>query len=189
MAFPDYKRDLLAAGFDTNRLLDRYFHSGQSWVFIGAHPEEEPSFKSDLARRLLVSLEVPLHPLQLILCGSAHLVPEKLGKPFDSLASDIDVAVVSAEMFDRWWSELQLIELVPAVLKRVADDLFWGFINPANVYSISKIGREWWGVFGGIQTDRAKGVRGRLYRNYWSMQNYHAHAIIEGRKKLLGMRV
>jgi hypothetical protein len=129
----------------------------------------------------------------LILCGSAHLgfspVPSKLGKPFDPTSSDIDVAIVSAEIFDRWWSELQTIELVPAVLQRVADDLFWGFINPANIKDVSQIGREWWEVFGSIQTDRARGVRGRLYRYYWSMQSYHAHAIIEGRRRLHGVRV
>src|SRR5262249_20345431 len=118
-------------------MLDRYFHSGQSSVFIGAPPEAESVFKRDLVRQLHTCLRIPLHPLQLILCGSAHLgfspVPEKLGKPFDSSLSDIDVAVVSIELFDRWWSELQSIELIPAVLTKVANDLFWGFINPANV--------------------------------------------------------
>src|ERR1019366_3612951 len=102
MAFPDYKRDLLAPDFDASRVLDRYFHSGQSVVFYGAHPETEPSFKRDLVIRLHESLDVRLHPLQIILCGSAHLgfspVPGKLGNPFNSLSSDIDVAVVSEEL-------------------------------------------------------------------------------------------
>jgi hypothetical protein len=134
-----------------------------------------------------------LHPFQLIVCGSAHLgfspVPGKLGRPFDSSSSDIDVSVVSTELFDRWWGELQLSKaLVPAVLTRIAEDLFWGFINPANVNNLSEIGQKWWDLFGGIRTDRAKGVRGRLYHNYWSMQNYHIHAIVGGRKELQGMR-
>src|SRR5262245_48591071 len=104
MAFPDYKRDLLAANFDVNRILDRYCHSGQSAIFMGASPDTEPFFKNDIARRLCDSLCVRLHPLQLIICGSAHLgfspVPDKLGKPFDSSSSDIDVAVVSTELFE-----------------------------------------------------------------------------------------
>jgi hypothetical protein len=193
MAYADYRNDLLAAAFDANRMLDRYFHSGQSVAFLGAHPEAEPAFKTDLARRLYGSLQVQLHPLQLILCGSAHLgfspVPDKLGKAFDSRSSDIDVAVVSADLFDDWWSELQASDILPSVLKRVSEDLFWGFINPANVNNVSDIGRKWWRLFGEIKTERASGVRGRVYRNFWSMQSYHMHAINEARKTLLNQRV
>jgi hypothetical protein len=195
MGFPDYKRDLEAADFDAGRMLNRYFHSGQSVVFLGAHPDEEPTFKSELARRLFEALTVHLHPLQLVVCGSAHLgfspVPDKLGKSFDPRESDIDIAIVSGDLFDRWWAQLQLqsSRLVPAVYSRVADDLFWGFINPLNVYTVTAIGQIWWSVFGGIQTDRARGVRGRLYRDFWSMQNYHRHAIEMGRKQLQHLRV
>ena len=171
MAFADYKNDLLAPTFNPNRILDRYFHSGQSAAFLGAHPEAEPAFKANLARDLYGSLQIQLHPLQLILCGSAHLgfspVPEKLGKAFDSRLSDINVAVVSMELFDDWWSELQSSQSLPTDLKRVSEDLFWGFINPANVNNVSEIGRKWWKLFGDIKTERAKGVRGRVYRNFF----------------------
>ena len=91
--------------------------------------------------------------------------------------------------FDRWWNELQQSELIPAVLTRVADDLFWGFIDPSKVYNVSAMGRKWWKIFGMLQTDRAKGVRGRLYRNHWSMQSYHIHAINGGRNTLLNQRM
>jgi hypothetical protein len=106
MGFPDYQRDLVAPDYEVERVLDRYFHCGVSHVFVGARPDEEPSFKRELVRRLRDSLRIELHPLQLMLCGSAHLgfspVPDKLGKPFDSRSSDIDVAVVSTELFDHW---------------------------------------------------------------------------------------
>jgi hypothetical protein len=111
-----------------------------------------------------------------------------LGKPFDPSSSDVDVAVVSTDLFDQWWSELQSSDLVPAIINKISEDLFWGFINPANVNNVSEMGRTWWSVFGNMETDRANGVRGRLYRNYWSMQNYHAHAIHGGRRRLLKMR-
>jgi hypothetical protein len=192
MGYPDYKRDLMAPEFNVNRVLNRYFHSGQSVVFYGAAPETEPAFKSELASHLLDALRIQLHPLQLVVCGSAHLgfspVPDKLGKPFDPSKSDIDVAVVSGELFDLWWAELQEGDPVQAVYRRIAEDLFWGFINPVNVNTVTRIGGKWWDVFGKMQTDRAQAVRGRLYRNYWSMQNYHRHAIEKGRKKLQGAR-
>ena len=97
MAYADYKRDLLAEDFDANYVLDRYFHTGQSAVFIGAQPDEEPNFKYKIARAFCTSYGIRGHPFQLIITGSAHLgfspVPGKLGKPFDSASSDIDIAV------------------------------------------------------------------------------------------------
>jgi hypothetical protein len=188
MGYPDYKRDLLAADFDATRVLYRYFHSRPSAVFQGAPPEEEPDFKWDLARRLHDALGVPLHPLELVVCGSAHLgfspVPNKLGKSFDPSSSDIDIAIVSPELFDRCWHELQSNPPVREIRERIAEELFWGFINPANVYKTSKVVSRWWDVFGNMRTDRAHGVRGRLYRDYWSMQAYHTLAINRGRDAL-----
>lgn len=192
MGFPEYRRDLEAPDFDANRMLDRYFHCGQSVAFRDSDPNEEPFFKSRLARGLEECLGVAIHPLQLILCGSAHLgfspVPEKLGKSFNSTSSDIDVAVVSSELFDRWWLELQSCDLVGAVRTKIAEDLFWGFINPWKLKEVSVLGRSWLEFFRTLETDRAKGVRGRLYRNLWSMQNYHRLAIIKARESRLMMR-
>jgi hypothetical protein len=194
MAFPDYTKDLLAGDFEPSLVLHRYFHSGQSVAFHGAPPEEEPNFKIRLCNHIQSSLGIQLHPLQLVLCGSAHLgfspVPtdEKFGKPFDSRQSDMDVAIISVELFDRWWAELQSSDLFPPDRAKVADDLFWGLINPANVYRISEIGKKWWKVFGNFPTERARSVRGRVYRNFWSMQAYHRRAIDGGRKRLLNVR-
>ena len=70
----------------------------------------------------------------------------------------------------------------------IAEDLFWGFINPFKVYELTETGDKWWRLFGGLQTDRACGVRGRVYRTYWNMQNYHKHAILGGHEILKGMR-
>lgn len=196
MCFSDYKRDLAAPGaFNPFWILDRYFHCGQTHAFAEAHPDEEPLFKGQLARALYDALGIELHPLQFVFCGSAHLgfspVPtnEKFGKPFNPSTSDIDVAVVSSDLFDRWWGELQTIELLEAVRKKVAEDIFWGFINPANAWDVSPIGRKWWKAFGSIETKRANAVRGRLYRNHWSMQSYHLLAINGGRRRLLGKRI
>ncbi len=191
MGFPDYKRDLLSEDFDANYVLDRYFHSGQSAVFNGAPPDEEANFKYSVARDIYSSFSIRVHPFQLIITGSAHLgfspVPGKLGKPFNSANSDIDIAVVSPELFDIWWTELQSGGLEPAVREDVSRDLFWGFINPAIVRDLTTCGNNWWTLFGGLNTDRAAGVRGRLYRTFWSMQSYHKLAIYRGRQELQSM--
>lgn len=189
MAFPDYKRDLLSEDFDINYVLDRYFHSGQSAVFVGAGPDVEVAFTGDVARSLFSAFGIRVHPMQIVVCGSAHLgfspVPEKLGKSFDPAKGDIDVAVISQEIFESTWNELQSVSLDPSVRASVSRDLFWGFINPANIRDVSEHGKRWWTAFGGLKTDRAAGVRGRLYRNFWSMQSYHRIAVYNGREKLL----
>lgn len=157
-------------------------------MFIGAPPDEEANFKRDVARGFFTTFLLGVHPFQLIVTGSAHLgfspVPGKLGKPFNPASSDIDIAVVSSELFDVWWSELQSRGLEPAVRETVSHDLFWGFINPANVRDASDYGAKWWQLFGGLRTERAAGVRGRLYRTFWSMQSYHKLAIFRARQEL-----
>ncbi len=189
MAFPDYKKDLLDDTVDVNYILDRYFHSGQSVVFHGAPPDEEAELKYQVATALFRAFDFRIHPFQLVICGSAHLgfspVPAKLGKPFDPTTSDIDFAVISAELFEAWWTELQSAGLDEPTREVVSRELFWGFINPSNVQSVGNIGPAWWSVFGGLRTDRAKGIRGRLYKSFWSMQSYHRLAVIYARSNLL----
>jgi hypothetical protein len=194
MSFTDYERELKSSLFDPSRVLDRFFHSGQSYVFNQAAPEEQPEFKRTIIRDLRDLLRIEIHPLQLILCGSAHLgfspVPlsNKFGKSFNPKKSDIDIAVVSPELFDQWWTELQKCKLVAGVIEDVARNLFWGFIDPSNVNQISKTAERWWKYFGDFKTDRANGVRGRVYRSFSSMENYHLEAIKGGRRLLLGER-
>jgi hypothetical protein len=192
MAFPDYKQDLLTEAFDANYVLDRYFHSGQSAVFAGGNPDAEANFKYAIAREFYAAFSLRIHPFQIVITGSAHLgfspVPGKLGKPFNPQTSDIDTAIVSSELFDLWWTELQSGGLEQAVRDPVSHDLFWGFINPSNVRDVSDSGARWWELFGKQKTDRAAGVRGRLYRTFWSMQSYHKLAIFRGRQELLAQQ-
>ncbi len=191
MGFPDFERDLRDATVDVNFILDRYFHSGQSAVFVGAPPEEEAELKEQVATELFRAFGSRVHPLQLVICGSAHLgfspIPDgdRFGRPFDPRRSDIDISVISAELFEAWWTELQSAGLDRATREVVSRDLFWGFINPASVRNVSRFGETWWTVLGRLRSNRAHGVRGRLYRSYWSMQSYHRLAVIGGRERLL----
>ncbi len=191
MSFTDYERDLRAASFDPNYVLDKYFHSAQSAVFQGAPPGEEAKLKQEVASQLLRLFGVRVHALQLVVCGSAHLgfcpIPdERFGKQFDPKKSDIDIAVISPELFESWWTELQSIGLDAETRLAVARELFWGFLNPALLRDVGEHGPKWWGLFGALRTDRAQGIRGRLYKNLWSMQSYHRIAVVEGHNRLAG---
>ena len=190
MAFADYRQDLRDETLDVNFLLDKHFHSGQPAVFQGADPGAQAKLKKDVASKVFSSFGVRVHPLQLVICGSAHLgfcpvpVSERFGRPFDPTRSDIDIAVSSPELFEAWWTELQTAGLDQDTRELISRDLFWGFINPANVQDVPNYGTKWWLLFGGLQTDRAHGIRGRLYKNMWSMQSYHRLAVLGGRRML-----
>ncbi len=189
MGFADYKKDLLARNFDSNCILDRYFDSGESHVFAGAMPDEEARLKGEVARALHSTCRVQIHPRQLVVCGSAHLgfspIPEKLGKAFSPEDDDLDIAVISVELFDAWWMELQGAGLDDDLRADVSRDIFSGFINPAKVSDASSHGSRWREAFDQLQTDRARRVCGRLYRRFWSMQTCHRQAVVQGRARLL----
>jgi hypothetical protein len=198
MGFAYYRHDLLASDFTAERILDKYFHSGRSTVFDGAPVDTEADLKRMVARSLGGAVNEPLHPMQLVVCGSAHLgfspVPGlKLGTPFNPTISDIDIAVVSDVLFDRWWAELQGCRFSADIQRKIADNLYLGLIDPSIIPNVSKTRRLWWDLFGGMTAGvsngplLARGIRGRLYRTHWSMQTYHTLAIYGAREFLQGL--
>ena len=198
MSFADYKEALVGAFYDEQAVLDRFFHTGQSHCFIGGDHDAESKLKRKVVSKLIgnfkdkASISLELHPMQLVICGSGHLgfspTPgEKLGQPFDSRKSDIDIAIVHEPLFELWWSEIR--EADPdAIPKRptVTENIFNGFIDPQYVNRATEIGGVWWETFGNIETNRADGVRGRLYKNHWAMQRYHRYAIVAAKAQLEG---
>ena len=138
--------------------------------------------------------EVRCHPHHVVVCGSAHLgfsaAPnEKFGKPFSFAESDIDVAILLPELFDRWWLELADPRVVLGKRRLdIADHLLDGYINPQFVHDYTATGREWWRLFGEFNAGGSGKVRGRIYRDPQFMQNYHRLSVIRGREKLRGAR-
>ena len=53
MGFPDYEKDLRNPEVDLELILDKYFHCGESAVFHGAPPDEEPRLKEMVAAAIL----------------------------------------------------------------------------------------------------------------------------------------
>jgi hypothetical protein len=163
-----YTKALLSDKFDdlhVERILDTCFHAGVPHVFRG-DAEAHVLFRRGIANEISSTFEVKCHPRQVVVCGSAHLgfsaAPnENLGRPFDFERSDVDVAVILPELFDRWW--LELVDWSVALGSRrdqIADNLLNGLINPQGVRGFTKTGEKWWGLFGRIAT-------GRLDRVSW----------------------
>ena len=128
--------------------------------------------------------------MQLVTCGSGHLgfspTPGvKLGQSFDPRKSDIDIAIIHEPLFELWWSEIRDVDQ-DAMTSRdaVIENIYNGFIDPQYLNRTTEIGIAWWETFGKIETNRAKGVRGRLYKNHWAMQRYHRDAIVRAKAQL-----
>lgn len=195
MDFESYKGALLAEPFDelsVKRILDAYYHSGTPFVFRGdAHAHGQ--FKRSVANEIGSAYELSCHPHHVVVCGSAHLgfsaAPKaKFGTPFNFEKSDVDIAILLPELFDRWWFEL----VDPRVIHRrrglIANHLFNGYINPKLVHVSTNTGRKWWGLFGKFAAGGFRKVRGRIYRDPQFMENYHRLSVIRGREKLRGAR-
>ena len=194
MDFDSYQRALLVEPFNelsAQRILDTYFHSGTPYLFQG-DAAAYGQFRRSVANEICTAFDLLCHPNHVFICGSAHLgfsaAPnEKFGVPFSASDSDIDVAIVLPELFDRWWLELVGPRTdLGGRRATVADDLLNGFINPRYVRESTITGKRWWELFGKSNAGGLTKVRGRIYRNPQFMENYHRLSVIRGRDKLRG---
>jgi hypothetical protein len=194
MDYEFYQAALLSEPFDEHRvecILDEYFHAGEPHVFHG-NAAAHGQFMRGVASEISSAFALRCHPRHVVICGSAHLgfsaSPKKLGKTFSPTDSDIDVAVLLPELFDRWWLELVEPRVVLGNRRIIAGHLLNGYINPQLVRDSTTIGREWWRIFGTSTATGFKKVRGRIYRDPQFMQNYHRLSVIRGRETLRGAR-
>jgi hypothetical protein len=194
--FKTYSEALLAQPFDEyniERILDAFYHCGVPYAFRG-DASAEGSFKRAIANEISSAYSLRCHPHDLVVCGSAHLgfsaaPTEKLGKAFDFNTSDIDVAVLLPELFDRWWIELaDPRTTLGDCRRRISQHLMNGYINPSIVRDITTIGKRWWKLFHNFPAIGVSKVRGRIYRNAQFMQNYHRLSVTRGRARLQGAR-
>jgi len=195
MDFESYKEALLAEPFDelsVERILDTYYHSESPHVFQG-NAAAYGQFRRALANEIGSAFGIGCHPTKVVVCGSAHLgfsaAPNaKFGTPFSFTESDVDVAILLPELFDRWWLELVDRKVVLRKRRLIAYHLLNGYINPKLVRGSTATGRKWWELFGKSAAGGFSKVRGRIYRDPQFMQNYHRLSVKRGREKLRGAR-
>lgn len=124
------------------------------------------------------------------------LSPEKYGAPFLP-ESDLDVAVVSAELFDIAWFDLlrlgrkyfRLHKSVRAwVDTHKENHIFFGFIIPDFLPGAVAISPTWFRTFKGLARNPSladRDVNGRLYRTW---NHVHVHQLYSLRKIQQGLR-
>jgi hypothetical protein len=153
-------------------------------------------FKGDYRRyfdfKNRISAKLNVHPNNIEVVGSAklgfRLKMEKIGESFGA-DSDIDVVVVSNDLFEEVWSQLILkknnawYNLSPkerANLKDCQKNLYWGYIRPDRLPTTAPFSKWWWGIFEQLSNcsdyDRRK-IRGRLFKSWHHVQMNYCYAI------------
>lgn len=140
-----------------------------------------------------------IHPQNFAIVGSAKLGfslnPAKFGQPFAE-ASDIDVVLVSEELFQSLW--FQLIEFRRTVLfrldarvKKNFEDLqrvlFFGSIRLDKLSNDFDFAREWWEFFNRISIDDRFGprrVRAAIFKT-WKHASFYYEDNIRKIKEIL----
>lgn len=109
---------------------------------------------------------------------------DRLGKQYDT-HSDIDIAVVSSELFDVAWFELTKLESITYKLTdkdrnfliECSGSISKGFISPDKLPQISNFSRNWWKIFSGLSNKdkyEYKKIRGRLFKDWWFAEKYYS---------------
>lgn len=149
--------------------------------------------------RSKVAKKFGLHPNEVLVVGSAKLgfsiAPDQEYNLFSD-ESDIDVALVSSTLFDKYWKQAFNFKYnVPywrncwEKYDEFIDFLFRGWIRP-DKFPQSKLfplGKDWWDFFQSMTSSGRYGhynIRGGLYQSYFFLENYQKICIEKCKKKL-----
>ncbi|MEP7235667.1 MAG: hypothetical protein ABI778_10255 [Ignavibacteriota bacterium] len=149
------------------------------------------AFKQDEYHKLQtkISEHFYLHPSEVALVGSAKtgfsIAPSKRYSEFSN-TSDIDIAIISSELFDEIWKSVYDFSMQGGIIWEKGDDfkksLFSGWIRPdylppSKVFSKSD---DWWKFFNDLTASRLFGsykIRAGLYKSWYFLEEYHRRNI------------
>jgi hypothetical protein len=163
---------------------------------------EKYSFSND--RELLWKLKLSLSKSFNIQIRNLEIVGSaKLGISYNdglynkklSTESDIDIVIVSNDLFEEAWIELllnednyyKLGESERDFLEDTYKTIHKGLISPDRIPRSMNFHKKWWDVFEGLSNkpeyDNRK-IRGRLFKNWWFVEKYYSTSFSKICKKL-----
>jgi predicted nucleotidyltransferase len=138
----------------------------------------------ELRKMLSDHFEVHLKNIEIV--GSAKLgislnpSPKRYGKKFGK-DSDIDLVIVSNELFDIAWHELIKREdkLFGEEEKIFScyKDIPMGIISPNKLPIQMEFSKKWWGIFESLSSNAKfenRKIRGRLFKDWWFVEKYYS---------------
>jgi predicted nucleotidyltransferase len=129
-----------------------------------------------------------IHVKNVEIVGSAKLglslSQKRLGQRYRK-ESDVDLVLVSSELFDRGWHDLlqlefkfyQLSEKDRQFLLEAYHTIHHGFISPDRLPPCSKFGEIWWRIFDDVSMKERyenRKIRGRLFKSWWFAEKYYS---------------
>ena len=144
-----------------------------------------------------VSAEFAVHPSEVLVVGSGKLgfsiVASKRYQPFGD-NSDIDIAIISPQLFDRIWTEVfgyRHERLSWPGEQEFKNYLFRGWIRPDKLPPEGRFGfrKEWWDFFRRLERQGKYGpykIRGAIWRSWHFLESYQIISIKGCRDNLGG---
>lgn len=186
MSYPS--RDEFSALLDSHdhtKIVEEFLIAGVPFAF-----RDSPSDYDTLRVALGSALHLTVDTMTVIGSGRIgfSLSPEKYGVPF-SPKSDLDVVVVSANLFDiAWFDLLRLGRKYFSLQKRVQErvdthkenNIFWGFILPDRLPGAVALSPVWFRTFKGLARNPSlagRDVNGRLYRTWDHVHVHQLHSL------------
>lgn len=179
----EFKNKLRDRTISDLEIVQGYITHGPAFVFQG---DEEKYFKL----KKTIAQRFELNPQNVIMIGSAKLgfsiSPLKLWEPFND-ESDIDMVIISPEVFDKFWKELydfniKLTDRSEEEDKQYRDFLnyfFKGWLRP-DMFPFSYSGRtEWFEFFKSISYGDYGDhkISGAIFRSHDFYEYYHIRNI------------
>jgi len=186
----NFIRDLQNKKFDDNYIIQKYLCNGSSPIF-----DESTIFliKYNIANKFSI------HPNEIILTGSAQLgfsiAPEKELNNFND-NSDIDIAIISNSLFERYWSKLLLFninvesrtEKEQKNYDKFINYLFRGWIRPDKFPFKFEKKKEWFQFFNELKSKFYKygehEFAAGIYKNFTVFELYNKENINRIRNKI-----
>lgn len=138
--------------------------------------------------RAKIGTKFNVHPNEVIVVGSAKLgfsiAPQKRYQFFGD-TSDIDVAIVSSNLFDSFWKSVYNLWTEKVLWESETDFkkyLFQGWIRPDKLPNSKNFveGDNWWEFFRTLTSSGEFGpykIRGAIYKDYDFLQGYQNFAV------------
>lgn len=138
----------------------------------------------ELRKMLSNHFEVHLKNIEIVGSGklgiSLNPSPKRYGKKFNK-DSDIDLVVVSNELFDIAWHELIRKEDKlfgeEEKISSCYEDIPMGIISPNKLPIQMEFSKKWWGIFESLSSNTKfenRKIRGRLFKDWWFVEKYYS---------------
>ncbi|MBN2315864.1 MAG: hypothetical protein JXM79_18190 [Sedimentisphaerales bacterium] len=186
----DFQSDLLKK--DLEEVVQKYLFDGFPFCF-----QEDPGVFYDFRKNVCDNFRI--HQQNFAIVGSAKvgfsLSPEKYGNSFSD-SSDIDIVLVSDELFEELW--LKLIEFKHTTLFRLDSTiqirfqqlqkmLFYGTIRFDKLTNDFPVAKEWWEYFNKVSKDERFGprrVRAAFFKGWKHVSYYYEESLRKLRQTL-----